>query len=364
MVGGVEVRRFEESVVQDLAVGGGQGAEFRHGIVRQVGCVRMLRVQTILEQLSLKLAVRAVQTYLRRLGAAGEGIHVKAGVRRHDDAVQAVFLRDSVDLLRVLGVQRRAIELPFRGALLGGREVYQPMFLVDSLDGSGPEIIHIPWTGREGSQQVTFVIVQVQVLVAVSSRRPDEFSRVAEKGQLAVQLDPGLAVFGQYYAALSRVDVGKQQIQLSLVPAFALNRESLAVGQPIDARQVDIGVVAQVNPGDGAGLYIGYSQTNQDIGAAGGGIALWKCRDIVGGDLEALGDFDGSLVDAGECDIPATGPPPVAGCAVHFLLGDKFSHAVLDGAATVHRQRLLLAFGDVVYMKILIANEGDMAACR
>src|ERR1700679_207809 len=112
--------------------------------------------------------------------------------------------------------------------------------------------------------------------VAVSGRRPDEFARMGEEGQFAVQLDPGLAGFGQYYTALTRVDVGKQQIQLSLVPALALNRESLAVGQQVDAREVDVGIAAQVDPGDGAGLHISHSQTNQDIGAAGGGIALWK----------------------------------------------------------------------------------------
>src|ERR1700728_3835557 len=112
---------------------------------------------------------------------------------------------------------------------------------------------------------------------------------MGEEGQLAVQLDPCLAVFSQYHAALTRVDVGKQQIQLSLVSALPLNRERLAVGQPVDAREVDIGVVAQVDPGDGAGAHIGHSQTNQDIGAAGGRIVLCKGYNIVGGDLEALG---------------------------------------------------------------------------
>src|ERR1700692_4328166 len=111
-------------------------------------------------------------------------------------------------------------------------------------------------------------------------------------------------------------------------------------------------------------MNVAHPQTHQDIGAAGSRVTLGKRRDIVGGNLKALGDLDGSFVDAGERDVPVIGCPPVAGVPVHFFLSDEFGHAVLDWTAAVIRERLSLAFRDVIYMKILVANEGDVAAGR
>jgi len=40
----------------------------------------------------------------------------------------------------------------------------------------------------------------------------------------------------------------------------------------------------------------------------------------------------------------------------------ELGHAVLDGTTAVTRERPTLAFGDVIDMKVLIPNEGDVAA--
>jgi len=54
-----------------------------------------------------------------------------------------------------------------------------------------------------------------------------------------VQLDPGLAGFSQHDSALTGIDVGKQQIQPSLIAALSLNGQGLAVRQPVDAREIN-----------------------------------------------------------------------------------------------------------------------------
>ena len=149
-----------------------------------------------------------------------------------------------------------------------------------------------------------------------------------------------------------------------MVAAFPLNRQRLAVREPIDPRHIDVGVAAQVDPRDRPGLHIAHAEPDPNIGAAGGRVALGKGRDIVGGDLKALGDFHRRFVDAGEGYVAVIRRPPVAGVAVHLFLSDELGHAILDGPAAIDRQRLSLALGDVVDMQILIADEGHIAAGR
>src|SRR6202020_3536862 len=89
-------------------------------------------------------------------------------------------------------------------------------------------------------------------------------------------------------------------------------------------------------------------QLDQHVGPAGGGIALRKGRDIVGGDLEALGHFDRTFIDPRESNMPPVGSPPITGAAVHLFLSDELRHAVLDAAAAAAGQGLF-GFGcDVI----------------
>ena len=66
-LGRVEMRRLEQPVVERLAVRGREGAEFGHRVVREIGCVRMVLIQTILEQVGDQAAVGIAQAHLRRL---------------------------------------------------------------------------------------------------------------------------------------------------------------------------------------------------------------------------------------------------------------------------------------------------------
>ena len=100
------------------------------------------------------------------------------------------------------------------------------------------------------------------------------------------------------------------------------------------------------------------------LGPPAAGYRCSKVVDIVRGNLEALRDLDRALIDAGECDVPLVGRPPVAGAAVHFLLRDEFRHAVLDRAASVAGQRLLGMLREVIDLEILVPHIGDIAALR
>ena len=88
----IEMAGLEHLIVQQLAVRCGQRAELRDRIVRQVRCVGMLVIQSVLEKIGKGLAIRTVQAHLRRLRGTIERIDIKSSVGRHRDAVQTVFL--------------------------------------------------------------------------------------------------------------------------------------------------------------------------------------------------------------------------------------------------------------------------------
>src|ERR1700691_4924432 len=108
-----------------------------------------------------------------------------------------------------------------------------------------------------------------------------------QKRQLIVQLDPGSTGFSEYDASPAGLDVGEQQVQPSLVAAFALDRQGLTVGEPVDAREVNVRVAAEVHPGDRSASNVSHPYAHQDIGAAGSGVSLGEGRDIVGRDFKA-----------------------------------------------------------------------------
>ncbi len=252
--------------------------------------------------------------------------------------------------------------MAFGGTLFGGGEVDQPMLLVDGLDGARPGIIDVPGTRGEPPHETAGVVVQIQVFEAVARRRPDELVRVRQEGQLVVQFDPGVAGLGEHDPARPAVEVGEHEIQAALIAALALHGERPAVGQPVDAGEIDVGVRAEIEGTDRAAAHVDDVQAHADVGAARGGVALREGRDVVGGDLEALRHRHGALVDAHEGDVPAVGRPPVPRGAVHLFLGDELGHAVLDRAAAVAGQRFLGVPLQVVDEEVLLAHVGDPVA--
>ena len=61
------MRGLEQPVVERLSVRGRQRPEFRDRVVGEVRCVRMMCIQTILEEVGRPAAVGLMQAHLRRL---------------------------------------------------------------------------------------------------------------------------------------------------------------------------------------------------------------------------------------------------------------------------------------------------------
>ena len=210
-------------------------------------------VQRILEQIGKERAVRAMQAHLGRLADAVEIIDVKLRIGRHGNAMQARLGGYSLDMPRDDRYPARyPVELPFEGTLFGGGEIDMPVPFIEGLDGAPPKIIDHPRAGGQPPHDMAVVVVQIQMLEAVPSRRPDELRRSVKEGELIVELDPGVAGFGQHHAALAGIDIRKQEIQPALVAAFALDRQGLAVGQPVYPREIDILIGSQVDKRRGA----------------------------------------------------------------------------------------------------------------
>jgi hypothetical protein len=156
--------------------------------------------------------------------------------------------------------------------------------------------------------------------------------------------------------------VGLQQGEGLLVAALALHGKGRAIGQPLDPREVGVGIGAEVHAHGGALADRGDEQLHVGVACAGGGIALLHRLGALGRDLEALDFRDRRVVDARERDAPFVGRPPVAGVAVHFLLRDELRGAVGDESATRGRNRDLAPAGNLDRVHARIAHETHVAA--
>jgi hypothetical protein len=63
---------------------------------------------------------------------------------------------------------------------------------------------------------------------------------ILEERHLVIQIDPGIAGFSQYGSSLAGIDIGKEQIQFSLVATLALYAHGLAVRQPVHSCQINV----------------------------------------------------------------------------------------------------------------------------
>src|SRR5258708_37075559 len=112
---------FEQPIRESLSIGGRESADLGHRIVCKIWRVRMLRIQTILQQLRQEPTVRGMQADLRRVRGAGEGIGVETPTPRHGGAGQTAGLPEVTARFSALGIQSDAIELSLRGTRLGRR---------------------------------------------------------------------------------------------------------------------------------------------------------------------------------------------------------------------------------------------------
>ena len=134
---------------------------------------------------------------------------------------------------------------------------------------------------------------------------------------------------------------------------------------PVDAGEVDVGILAKVNPlWRRAGLRRDGRKFDRRVGLARRRIPLLDHFGTVRIYLVTLLHRHLAFVDAREGDGGIVRRPPIAGVAIHFLVGDEFGDAVADGVAAVGGQLHFRARGQINRPQIARAHEADEAALR
>jgi hypothetical protein len=123
---------------------------------------------------------------------------------------------------------------------------------------------------------------------------------------------------------------------------------------------------AQVDLDGLAGRQVLDEQVDHGVGAAGPRVALLDHRGAAGADVGARDHVDAALVDAGVGDAGLAGVPPIAGEAVHLLLGHELGRAERQGVLALGGQGLLGPAGrppiQGLDVEVLVADIGDVGA--
>src|SRR5690625_928992 len=262
---------------------------------------------------------------------------------------------DATDFLGRAGHESLPVQLPLSRAGFGGGEIHHAQFFINA-----GQRVHLPVAGSQPANNVAVQVIQVQMTPAVALGRPDKGRNVVQEVQVVVQVDPGVAGFGQNGAGFAAVAIGKNQLERFLVAALALEGQLPAVGQPGHARNVDVVFIAQVNPGDPAAFQRNNAQPVLDVGGANKGVALFNNGDFVGFDFMALRQLNVGFVDWQKGQMAAVGRPPEAPVATHFLLGNEFGDAVGNGVGGAVGQRGFLAGFGVDHPQVPAANKSDV----
>ena len=107
-----------------------------------------------------------------------------------------------------------------------------------------------------------------------------------------------------------------------------------------------------------------HEQVDHGIGPSSAGIALLDHAGAAARDVQPGHDIDRPLIGPLQGDEPFGGRPPVAGVAVHLLLGDELRRGPGDQALTVGRDGPFAAGTDVMQEQVLVAHETDEGAIR
>ncbi len=138
-----------------------------------------------------------MQAQLRRRAGVVEAVHVELAAVCEVGCVPARILTDAARLA-VAGqrnrvnvslhrtVERTCHEQPVPGLV----DVQQRRARACAVDD-------VPVAGRQLSQQLTVIVVQVQVGMAAALGAPDELGPRLEEAQRIVKIDPGVAGLGQ-----------------------------------------------------------------------------------------------------------------------------------------------------------------------
>src|SRR5690606_31088399 len=89
-------------------------------------------------------------------------------------------------------------------------------------------------------------------------------------------------------------------------------------------------------------------------------IALVDYLGAVRVDLEATLDRHAGFIDPRIGYGRIVRCPPVAGVAIHFLIGDKLGHTIADRVGAVESQSLFAAVGQINHPQVALAYEADV----
>ena len=177
-----------------------------------------------------------------------------------------------------------------------------------------------------------------------------------------MEVEPGRRGLAEQHARAAVGGIDAEHIEALLVAALALDEQGVAVGRPIDPREIDVRIGAEIDLDPARAVRSHDVEVDPRIGRAGRRIALLVAARALGADRGPGDDVDRFLVDPGDGEVAVAGRPPMAGAAVHLLLGDELGRAPADCPSAVLGQPALVSPFGVDHVEILVADEGKIAA--
>ena len=195
--------------------------------------------------------------------------------------MHAVAFADALWRVRIAAVEIQRVELAIRHEVAVRIDENEAGVFVD-----GEQAVDVPVAAADRVIELAVECIQVQVLVAAAFAGPDEGVALLEEAQVVVEVDPGVAGFGEQRLLRQRRGVGEVQVEPFLVALQELVRECLASGShsrgPGRCRYS-----RRDRPSASCRRQADETELDQHIGLAGRRVALLDHFGAVGIDLEA-----------------------------------------------------------------------------
>ncbi len=238
--------------------------------------------------------------------------------------------------------------------LLAG-EIDGPPGLVDALDAADGEL----GVGQLLEELARGEVVEVDLAIAAPLRGPQEARVVLEEDEVGRFVDVAGVGVGQEETGLPGGRVGREELDLVLEPVQAVVGEFPAVVGPLAPIEVDVEVVARLQPDDLLGRDVDDEQPDDGVVRARHGIALELVAGH-GGDIVDDGILGHrELVELHEGDLLRIGRPPEGLILGQLLRVDPVRVAVAEVLGAVGRQGRLGPV-HVLDVEVVAAGEGPV----
>lgn len=186
-----------------------------------------------------------------------------------------------------------------------------------------------------------------------------------KRAEHVVEVDPDIAFFGEEVGGSARFGIEENDVESVLLTVLALNPNT-AIGGPADAGDVDIGLIAEIEPERVATVAVDDAEANVSVGGAGEGVAMVFLGASTDGVFALVHDaVDGNMgfIDFDEGDFLAVAGPPEAAVAGHLFLSGVFGEAVgFAGAAGAVGELARVATGGGEDVDFSVLDVGDPVA--